>query len=92
MKQHANVEVPGPAAASVAVALRPCGQIRWLEASPGPERLFRHMGRAGSDTISVWLFHQEDRDASGSGPGGGHAGVASPRNHSSLPTSGGLRC
>ena len=86
-KQHAEVEVPGPAAACVAVALRPRGRIRWLEASSGPERLFRHVGRAGSDTISVWLSQQEDRGASRSGPRGGHSGVASPHNHSSLPTS-----
>ena len=81
-----------PRAASMAVALRPHGRIRWLEASSGPERLFRHVGQAGSDTTSVWLFQQEDRDASGSGPRGGHFGVASPQNHSTLPTSGGPQC
>ena len=32
-----------PAAASVAIVLRPRGQIRWREASSGPERLFCHV-------------------------------------------------
>ena len=67
-----------PEAASVAVALRPCGQIRWLESSSGPERLFRHMGGLAVTPSLSGFFIRKTGMPVDQGPGEGTLGWPPP--------------